>query len=218
MTVTDQTTEYYAARAPVYDETAGYTDPEGEALREPIKARYRDLFRGHDVLEIACGTGYWTAVVGEAARSLLATDNQPAVLRIARERCRDLTGVRFREVGAFSLDGVPTGFTAAFAIWWWSHIRKESVRAFLTALHSRLEPGSPVLFNDQLTYGGKERRLDSGGNTLELRTLPDGRSFWIVKNFPTEEELRAALDGLAEDIEYRPRPEEKHWDLTYRTK
>ena len=218
MTMLDETTRYYAARAAVYDETAGYRDIEAERLREPIMARYRDLFRGQDVLELACGTGYWTAVVGKVARSVLAIDMHPSVIRLAEDRCRDLETVGFQVADARSLDGVPTGFTAALGVWWWSHVRREAVRTFLSALHARLDPGSLVLFNDQLPYGGRERKLDAEGNTLERRVLPDGRAFWIVKNFPSEDELRAVLRPLADDVRYRARPDERHWELTYRTR
>jgi demethylmenaquinone methyltransferase/2-methoxy-6-polyprenyl-1,4-benzoquinol methylase len=201
----------------VFDETAGYNDPRAEKLRAPIKARYRKLFQGLDVLEVACGTGYWTAFIGRVANSVLATDINPAVITIARDRCRDLDNVRFQVTDACSLDGVPTGFTAALGMWWWSHIPKGSIRSFLLALHARLKPGSLVVFNDQLPYPGHEKKQDADGNTLELRSLPDGRSFWVMKNFPTEGELHALLAGIAEDVQYIPRHEEKHWDLIYRT-
>jgi len=218
MSTVHETEEYYAARAPVYDESAGYMDPEGEQLRVPLKARYQGLFRGHNVLEVACGTGYWTAVIGEVADSVLATDINTTVVCLAKERCRAMHSVRFQVVDALSLEGVPSGFTAAMGIWWWSHIPKSALRSFLSALHSKLQPGSLVLFNDQLPYGGRVRETDTEGNTLELRTLPDGRSFWVIKNFPTEWDLRAVLHGFAEDIQYSINPAGTHWGLQYKTK
>jgi len=217
MALVDAVTEYYAARAPVYDETAGYTDPEAEELRTPIKARYRDIFAGHTVLEVACGTGYWTPSVAEVAESVLATDINPSLLSQAENRCSHLSNVTFQIANAYTLEGVSTGHTAAFAVWWWSHIPKERLVSFLTALHSKLIPGAVVLFVDQLPYEGHVRRQDASGNTLEQRALPDGSSFEIVKNFPTEDDVCNALEGIADNVKYIERPDEKSWSVTYNT-
>jgi len=213
----DDVMRYYAARAAVYDETAGYTDPAAERLREPIKARYRKLFAGHDVLEVACGTGYWTAVIGETARSVLGIDIGPALVSQAQDRCKRLSNVTIQVADAYTLEGVPGGFSAAFGHWWWSHVPRERIGAFLAALHRRLLPGALVLFVDQLPYDGAVRRHDSAGNTLEQRALPDGRVFEVVKNFPTEEEVRRALAGKGTDVDYAEWPEEKSWSVRYRT-
>jgi len=209
------TSAYYAARSPVYDETAGYSDLEAEQIRIPIKARFQGLFKGHTVLEIACGTGYWTHTIGEVAESVLATDINPCLLALARDRCKDLCNVSFQIADAYTLAGVPTGFSAAFGIWWWSHVSRELLSVFLRVLHSKLQPGAPVLFVDQLPYAGHFRRQDPQGNTIERRSLPDGRSFEIIKNFPTGEDVRGALAGIAHKVEYIERPDEKSWNVTY---
>jgi cyclopropane fatty-acyl-phospholipid synthase-like methyltransferase len=215
MSLADDITEYYAERAPVYDETAGYTNPEAERLRIPIKARYRDMFRGHTVLEIACGTGYWTPAIAEVANSVLAIDINPSLLSQAQERCRHLTNVTFQVEDAYTLAGVAVGFTAALGIWWWSHVPRERLAAFLATLHSNLHRGAFVLFVDQLPYEGHSRRQDANGNTLERRSLPDGRTFEIVKNFPTEEDVRNALAGIGDNVVYVERPAERSWAVTY---
>ena len=215
MSLVEGVAGYYAARAPMYDETAGYTDPVAEVLRVPIKARYQELFAGRTVLEIACGTGYWTLPVAEAAASVVGIDIIPSLVAQAEDRCRHLANVRFQVADAYTLEGIPGGFSAAFAHWWWSHIPGGRLSAFLKALHSKLESGALVLFVDQLPYTGHLRRRDAEGNTIEQRLLPDGRSFEIVKNFPSEEDVRNALTGIAGNVEYTERPEEGTWSVTY---
>ena len=128
MSLVDDITRYYAERAPVYDETAGYTDPHAEQLRVPIKVRYQDLFRGHTVLEIACGTGYWTSSIAEVAKSVLAIDINPSLISQAKDRCKDFPNVAFQVGDAYTPAEVPAGFSAAFGVWWWSHIPVERLR------------------------------------------------------------------------------------------
>ena len=202
----------------MYDETAGYTDAEAEELRAPIKARYREMFAGDTVLEVACGTGYWTPTIAEVAGSVLAVDINPSLLSHATDRCKHLPNVKFQIADAYTLEGVPTEFNAAFGIWWWSHVPLERLDAFLAALHSKLLPGACVLFVDQLPYGGHVRRQDPSGNTLEQRSLPDGRSFEIVKNFPSKEDIHNALTGIADNVQYIERPDEKSWSVKCNTK
>lgn len=117
MSLVDDVPRYYAARAPVYDETAWYTDQEAEQLRVRIKARYQEMLKGHTVLEIACGTGYWTHTIGEVADSVFATDVNPSLIVAAQNRCKHLPNMEFRIANAYTFDGVPAGFSAALGIW-----------------------------------------------------------------------------------------------------
>jgi len=164
MSLVNDVIQYYAARAPVFDETAGYTNLEEEFHRKTIKERYQKLFTGHKVLEIACATGYWTAAIAEAAESVLAVDINPALLSQAEKRCKFFSNVKFQIADAYTLGGVPSGFSAAFAILWWSHIPRERIVDFLQVLHLRLSPGAIVMFVDQLPYEGHVRRQDDTGN------------------------------------------------------
>jgi len=210
--------EYYAARAAEYDRTAGYEDPVAEPLRSPAKVRCQELFRNADVLEIACGTGYWTEVVAQVARSVLATDVCDGMLALARQRLAAFSNVRFQVADAYSLGGVRGGFNAGFAVWWWSHIPKRLIPRLLATLHGRLQPGARVLFVDQLpsAYAPKDQRIDASGDATEVRQVSGGRAFRVVKNFPTREGVLDALAGLATGIDYHAFPDECSWSVSYR--
>jgi len=210
--------EYYAARAKEYDLTAGYCDPVAGKARDVLRAAFRKAMENRSVLEIACGTGYWTEVVSRVASSVLATDISDAMLGLARRRLAGLGNVRFQVADAYSLHGVPCGFTAAFAHWWWSHVPKRLIPHFLATLHGKLAPDARVLLVDQLpsAYERVNPGVDADGNTTEERTVSNGRRFRIVKNFPAQEDVLAALAGSAAGIEYREFPDECSWSVCYR--
>src|ERR1051325_5535846 len=58
---------------------------------------------GQRVLEIACGTGYWTEVLARTATSVMATDLNDEVLEIARRKPDPDGKVRFQREDTYHL-------------------------------------------------------------------------------------------------------------------
>jgi len=189
---------YYARRASEYDRI--YAKPERQNDLLALRSLLRDAFTGHDVLEVACGTGYWTQVISESARSVLATDINETVLAVARRKTYSNPNVRFQAADARTLADVGGNFTAGFAGFWWSHIPKASLQTVLKAFHGKLLPGSLVVFLDNKYVEGSSTpvtRQDCNGNTYQKRKLEGGIEFEVLKNFPTEAALREEVDSHA---------------------
>lgn len=93
MSVDDSTLRaYYAARAPVYDRV--YRIPERQADLRRLQDWLPTLFEGRRILEIACGTGYWTQFVALVAKHVVATDVSMETLQLTG--ARNASGIRFR--------------------------------------------------------------------------------------------------------------------------
>ena len=200
--------DYYAARAPEYD--AVYQKPERQADLRAIEAWLPAHFADAAVLEVACGTGYWTQFIAPLARRVLALDAAPETLRIASNRVT-AAHVQFDVGDAYALPsrrGSVQGFTAGFAGFWLSHVPKQRVREFLRGLGAALEPGAKVVLIDNLYVEGSSTPIrqrdgdDDAGNTYQVRTLQNGSSHRVLKNFPSEAELRSAVVGLASELRY----------------
>lgn len=80
----ESTAQYYARRAAEYDRI--YAKPERQDDLVALRARVRDAFAGLRVLDLACGTGYWTVPLAERAREVVGVDINAEVLAIARAR------------------------------------------------------------------------------------------------------------------------------------
>lgn len=187
---------YYAARAPEYD--AVYLKPERQADLRAIEQWLPPVFAGARVLEVACGTGYWTRLIAPVAAEVLALDCAPETLAIA---CRRVPAehVRFVAGDAYELPRDAGCFDAAFAGFWFSHVPIARRVEFLRGLNAVLRPGARVVLLDNCRVEGSSSPVsarDAEGNTWQVRRLGDGSTHRVLKNFPSEAELRAALAGL----------------------
>jgi SAM-dependent methyltransferase len=148
------------------------------------------------VLEVACGTGYWTAAYAGAASRVLAFDTSLSALEIARAKDLPAGRVRFIEADARNLQEVEGAFDAGFAAFWVSHLPRRDLPGWLEAFHARLEPGASVVLVDNVFVpgvGGDLLSREGTDDTFKRRTLDDGTEHEIVKNYFTEAELRSVL-------------------------
>lgn len=206
---------YYAKRAGEYERI--YQKPERQADLARLRRLAEEAFAGVDVFEVACGTGYWTEVVARRAASVLAMDINEEVLAIARAKPIEAGKVTFQRGDAYA-PSAPRRFHAGLSAFWWSHVPRSRIRAFLGGFHGVLAPGARVVFMDNAYVEGSNTpisRTDAEGNTYQLRSLEDGSTHEVLKNFPTESELRAAVDGRA--VEVRVEFLTYYWTFTYRT-
>jgi demethylmenaquinone methyltransferase/2-methoxy-6-polyprenyl-1,4-benzoquinol methylase len=189
----DDLVAYYGERASEYEKV--YAKPERQSDLRALHEIVGNFASGRSVLEIACGTGYWTRTIGERATSVTAFDLSPEVLALARARQR--TGVvDFRLGDAFDLPSLRTPVDAAFAGFWWSHVLRRDLPRFLLGLHRRLPAGSLVMFIDNRHVPGSNwpiTRTDDDGNSYQRRRLDNGTEHEVLKNFPGPEEVRSAI-------------------------
>jgi SAM-dependent methyltransferase len=201
----DAMAAYYARRAVEYERI--YAKPERQADLRSIEAWLPTAFAGRRVLEIACGTGWWTMHGARDAKRWLATDLNPETMAIAQAKPLPRS-VALRAADAYTL--VELGdetFDAAFAGCWWSHVPKARLAPWLATLHQRLEPGARVVVLDNLYVPGSSTpiaRRDDAGNTYQWRTLADGSRHEVLKNFPAPQEAIAALGPHARDAQWLP--------------
>lgn len=210
----DDLAEYYARRAPEYERV--YARPERQRDLAALKARLRAMLRGRRVLELACGTGYWTQVFAPEAAEVTALDLNEEVLAIARAKPYPPGRVQFVRGDCYAPPDSGRRHDALFAGFWWSHVPLSRLDAFLAAAAAAVAPGALLVYADNRYVEGSSTpvtRRDGEGNGYQARTLDDGSTHEVLKNFPTEHELiaRTVKSGWGANVELF----EHYWLLSY---
>lgn len=206
---------YYAARAREYDTV--YSKPERQSDLRQIEHWLPMALSGRVLLEVACGTGYWTQFLAPIAPAIVAIDSSAETLTIAKARVQ-ANNVSFELGDAYALPQGDKPYGAAFAGFWFSHVPLDRQLEFLAGLNSVLAPGAKVVLLDNRFVSESSSPIteqDSAGNTYQSRKLSDGSIHRVLKNFPTEEQLLAHVDHTSgESAIYTSWP--YYWALEYR--
>ncbi|MEO6920905.1 MAG: methyltransferase domain-containing protein [Collimonas sp.] len=207
---------YYAKRAATYEEI--YQRPERQDELLTLQVRVQELMEGHDVLELACGTGFWTEQIAATAKSVLATDVNPEMIAVAESKKlpADIATFALQDINTFQAE---RQFSACFLGFWWSHVGRQDQVRFIAQLREKL--GKDILLV-MIDNGYVEEqstpiaRTDVHGNTYQFRTLPNGERYEVMKNFPTDSGLRKKLAPITREL--RILRLEYYWLLSCRIK
>lgn len=194
---------YYAKRASEYERI--YQRPERQRDLKQLQTAVADSFEDCNLLEIACGTGYWTQFACKSALSIVATDYNEEVLDIAKEKDYGGCSITFVRSDDYALDNVNGPLHAALVGFWWSHVPKEKLGDFLKVLHAKLSKGATVVMFDNRYVEGNStpvNRVDDEGNTYQIRSLSDGSEYEVLKNFPVRNEFVKRIEHLSERAEF----------------
>ena len=210
----DEIADYYARRASEYERV--YDKPERQADLAVLKKRVAALCAGRKVLEVACGTGWWTEALAPAAAQVTALDINEETLRIARSKPLPPGRVEFLRADAYALPDFGRRPDLLFAAFWWSHVPLERLDAFLAQAVAAVAPGALIAFLDNCYVEASSTpitRRDALGNTYQRRALEDGSLHEVLKNFPAEGGLigRASRHGWGANVELLPH----YWLLTW---
>jgi SAM-dependent methyltransferase len=204
---------YYAARAPEYDSV--YLKPERQTDLRAIEQWVTQTFVGARVLEIACGTGYWTKFIAQVAARVLALDAVSETIDIAKDRVL-LQNVEFLIGDAYALPRRDAGFDAAFAGFWFSHVPLSRRLEFLSGLNAAVERDARIVLLENRFVEGSSSPIaeqDAEGNTYQMRRLRDGTTHRVLKNFPSEAELRSLAGRVGKAVRFVQW--EYYWALEY---
>jgi demethylmenaquinone methyltransferase/2-methoxy-6-polyprenyl-1,4-benzoquinol methylase len=185
--------EYYAARAPEYDEfyTGAWRSPVERAVfdadLDAATLWLDDLPISGEIVELAAGTGWWSPLLAQKGE-LSLYDVSDEVLVRARDRllAHGLRAhIHVRDAWAEPDHAVDVVFCGA----WLSHIRPARLPEFLAIVRRWLKPDGLFAFIDEVGEPGYTPIVDE----RQPRHLKDGRQFEIIKVYYQPEELEQAL-------------------------
>ena len=209
---------YYRDRAKEYDKV--YLNPPEQDDLQAATRIFQTLFAGKAVLEIACGTGYWTERIAQTATSVFATDANEVLIELAKERQTGGT-VRFSVADMYQLQPADV-YEGLFGGFIWSHILLQDLDRCLDTWSGFLKPGAVIAFIDSNSVENTPhdtKRIastDASGNTYQARTLENGTRHLVLKNFPSRDFLFQKLSRVATDIQVIELP--YYWIVSGKTK
>lgn len=181
-----KTVEYYNARAPEYEQIYYRDDPQRRKEIDDEAEFVRGLAAGKTVLDLCCGSGYWTHQLSQTADLVVGSD-------VAHEMINQAIGKEYRSPVHFvrsdiyqlpfrlqAFDLVTLGF-------WFSHHPRQDYDQLLDLIAGPLKSSGKIwmIDNNPPAEGANQDTVgrDQAGNNRKRRLLSDGSEFTIIKNY-----------------------------------
>jgi ubiquinone/menaquinone biosynthesis C-methylase UbiE len=184
--------DYYRARAAEYEQIYYREVPERRQEIAEHFDRVQQLATGKFVLELACGTGYWTQAAARSAREVVASDIADEMIKEARAKEFE-NRVQFVKSDLYQLPFQKSSFDLIIIGFWFSHEPKQNYQRFFEIILEPLKPKGLIWLIDNNPPAEGPRSdstaTDKFGNNFKRRELSNGEEFSIIKNYFTEKEL-----------------------------
>lgn len=207
---------YYDERAEVYDDMYLRRDPTWRKNLEALADEMAKTLKERSVLEVACGTGFWTEIAAKDAAHIVAVDASKKMRTIARKRKTRSANVEYIQGDAYLLEKLSGKFNAGLANFWFSHVPKSRINEFLSNFHDRLERPAVVFMADNRYVPGIGGQLITKvgiEDTFKLREAPDGSKQEVLKNYYDRDTLERLFSPKTSDLKIRET--EYFWSVRY---
>ena len=195
--------EYYDQRAQEFESVYHRDDPIRQGEQSAIALTMKQALTGRSVLEIACGTGFWTEIASQSAQHIVAIDSSIEMLQIACSKSIPAGKVQFQHADAYALDRVAGHFDGGLANFWFSHVPKKRINEFLLGFHKRIGKGASVFMADNIYVhgvGGELVSQSDSEDTFKMRELSNGSKHKVLKNYYTEYQIQQILAPFTSNL------------------
>ena len=147
---------------------------------------------------------------------MVATDVAPNRIKIAQtQKQADFPpeDIQFVRADTYALQNVPGPFDAGLSVYWFSHVSKRRYDEFLDGFHQKIGgPGARVFMRDHPINDDPEAYTKPNDpDTYELRRLPNGSEYEIIKNALDKEELREIFAPKSTELTIRIGRDRSWW-------
>jgi ABC-2 type transport system ATP-binding protein len=104
--------KYWSRFQATYDENQEYVV--GKDLLDNVKENIKNLSNLGEVVELGCGTGYFTEVISKNANHVLATDLSDELLEIAKKRLNQIDKITVQKENCMRTSFTSNKFNAVF--------------------------------------------------------------------------------------------------------
>ena len=148
------------------------------------------------ILEIACGIGWWTSLLAQSGRPVVAFDYGPRMLAECRKRLthNNLEAALVR-ASAYAFPFAADAVDGCFMGFFLSHVPHEDVASLLSAVGRAVRPGGEVLIVDSSLPP-----LDGVETEIQQRPLRDGSLHPALKVYYGPDGLSRVLAPFAENL------------------